>query len=104
MERTPNKSQHTELTLEKIPPPLLPGFELATFQSRVRRSNQLAIPFKSVKSDKDVANMLGFVSPWPGLERQELDEYGARPFFSQRLERRDLYLSPCFTLFGEANT
>ena len=32
MERTPNKSQHTKLTLEKkILPPLLPGFELATF-------------------------------------------------------------------------
>ena len=44
-ERTPNKSQHTKLTLEKeIFPPLLPGFELATFRSRVRRSNQQAIP------------------------------------------------------------
>ena len=33
------------LTLEKkILPPLLPGFELATFRSRVRRSNQQAIP------------------------------------------------------------
>ena len=32
VERAPNKSQHTELTLEKkIFPPLLPGFELATF-------------------------------------------------------------------------
>ena len=31
MEQTPNKSQHTKLTLEeKILPPLLPGFELAT--------------------------------------------------------------------------
>ena len=39
MERTPIKSQHTKLTLEmKILPPLLPGFELATFRSRVRRS------------------------------------------------------------------
>ena len=45
LERTPNKTQHTKLTLEKkIPPPLLPGFELATFRSRVRRSNQQAIP------------------------------------------------------------
>ena len=45
VERTPNKSQHTKLTLEKkIVPPLLPGFELATFRSRVRRSNQQAIP------------------------------------------------------------
>ena len=40
MERTPNKSQHTNLTLEKkIIPLLLPGFELATFRSRVRRSD-----------------------------------------------------------------
>ena len=38
-------SQHTKLTLEKkILPPLLPGFELETFRSRVRRFNQQAIP------------------------------------------------------------
>ena len=44
MERTPNKSQHTKLTLEKkILPPPLPGFELATFRSRVRRfTNKLS--------------------------------------------------------------
>ena len=36
-ERTPSKSQHRKLTLEKkILPPFLPG--LATFRSRVRRS------------------------------------------------------------------
>ena len=35
-----NKSQHRKSTLEKkILPPLLQGFEPATFQSRVRRSN-----------------------------------------------------------------
>ena len=45
VERTPNKSQHTKLTLEdKILLLLLLGFELATFQSRARRSNQQAIP------------------------------------------------------------
>ena len=45
MERTSNKSQHTKLTLEKkIVPPLLPGFELATFRSPVRRSKKQAIP------------------------------------------------------------
>ena len=39
VERTPNKSQHTQLALQKkILPTLLPGFELATFRSRVRRS------------------------------------------------------------------
>ena len=44
MEGPPNKSRHTKLILEKkILPPLLPGFELATFRSRVRRSHQQAI-------------------------------------------------------------
>ena len=34
VERTPNKSQHTKLTLEKkIPPPFLPGIKLETFRS-----------------------------------------------------------------------
>ena len=48
MERTPNKSQHVKLTLEKkILPPLLPGLELATFRSRVRRSHQQATPAKA---------------------------------------------------------
>ena len=41
VERTPNKSQHAKLTLEKkFLPPLLPEFELATFRSRVRRSTK----------------------------------------------------------------
>ena len=40
-----NKSQHIKLTLEKkILPPLLQGFEPATFRSLVRRSNHWAIP------------------------------------------------------------
>ena len=40
-----NKRQHRKSTLEKkIPPPLQRGFEPATFQSRVRRSNHWAIP------------------------------------------------------------
>ena len=44
MERTPNKSQCRESAPEeKTLPPLLPGFELATFRSRARRSNQQAI-------------------------------------------------------------
>ena len=39
MDRAPNKSQHTKLTLEnKSLTPLLPGFELATFRARVRCS------------------------------------------------------------------
>ena len=45
VDRTPNKSQHTKLALEKkILPPLQPGFELATFRSRVQYSYQQAIP------------------------------------------------------------
>ena len=45
VERTPNKSQHTKLTLEKkILLLLLPGFELTTFRSRVWGSYQQAIP------------------------------------------------------------
>ena len=40
-----NKSQHAKLTLEKkILLPLLPGFELATFRSRFRRSYQQKLP------------------------------------------------------------
>ena len=40
-----NKSQHRKLTIEKkILPPLLQGFEPATFQSRVWHSNHRAIP------------------------------------------------------------
>ena len=45
VERTPNESQHTKLTLKKkILPPLLLWFELTTFWSQVRHSNQQAIP------------------------------------------------------------
>ena len=44
-----NKSQHRKSTLEKkILPPLLQGFEPATFQSRVRRSNHWAVPARLV--------------------------------------------------------
>ena len=40
-----DKSQHRKLTLEKkILPPLLQGFEPATFQSWVRRSNHSSYP------------------------------------------------------------
>ena len=40
-----NKGQHRKSTLEKkILPPFQQGFEPATFQSRVRRSNHWAIP------------------------------------------------------------
>ena len=41
MERTPNKSQHTKLTLERK---IAARFELATFRSRVGRCYQQTIP------------------------------------------------------------
>ena len=58
-----NKSQHRKLTLEKkIFPPLLQGFEPATFRSRVRRSNHWAIPAPVHTSGMFVAYL-----PW-GIE------------------------------------
>ena len=42
LEQASNKSQHTKLSLEKKILP--PGFELATFRSRVRCAYQQAIP------------------------------------------------------------
>ena len=58
VERTPNKGQHTKLTLEKkIFPPPLPGFELATFRSRVRFSNQQAIPTLSGCNDRPMSSL-----------------------------------------------
>ena len=46
-----NKSKHRKSTLEKkILPPFQQGFEPATFQSRVRRSNHWAIPAPNEQS------------------------------------------------------
>ena len=53
VERTPNKSQHTKLILQKkILPPLPPGLELATFRSPVRDSYQQAILASCEKKEK----------------------------------------------------
>ena len=74
VKRAPNKSQHTKLTLEKnILPPFLPGFELATFRSRVRRSCQNAIPAPKLvqQASKRHVRQGGFskqVSPRPQLQ------------------------------------
>ena len=55
-----NKSQHRKLTLEKkILPPLLQGFEPATFRSRVRRSNHWAIPAPQRRALPPVLGMSG---------------------------------------------
>ena len=52
-----NKNQHRKLTLEKkILPPLLQGFEPATFRSRVRRSIHWAIPVPNY-SNRTVTSM-----------------------------------------------
>ena len=49
MEGTPNKSQHTKLTLEKnILLLLLPGFKLTTFRSQVTCSYLQAVPVCSL--------------------------------------------------------
>ena len=57
-----NKSQHRKSTLEKkILPPLQQGFEPATFQSRVRRSNHWAIPAPDVTE-------LGYSGPWGTID------------------------------------
>ena len=59
MEETLNKKQHTNFTLEKkILPPLLPEFELGTFRSRVRRSNQQAIPVPLLQSQLCVLTLI----------------------------------------------
>ena len=56
VKRTPNKSQHTKLTLEKkILSPLLPGLELATSRSRVRRCTSWTIP-AHIKTKQNLAN------------------------------------------------
>ena len=71
VEQTRNKSQHTKLTLEKkIFPPLLPGFELATFRSRVRRSYQRAIQASSFSCIETFVGQISHLSnlcslqPW----------------------------------------
>ena len=71
VERTQNKSQHTKLTPEKkILPPLLSGFELATFRSRVRRSYQQATPapyvmFKSTLTGRNLFFHITFLTRGP---------------------------------------
>ena len=50
-----NKSQHRKSTLEKkILPPFQQGFEPATFQTRVRRSNHWVIPAPSTQITSDI--------------------------------------------------
>ena len=56
VERTPKKSQHAKLSLEKkILPLLLPGLELATFPSRVQRSTNKLSRIPEFPSDGSLA-------------------------------------------------
>ena len=90
VERTPNKSQHTKLTLEKkIRPPLLPGFELATFRSRVRHSNQQAID-RAIWSIFSVSFVSFFFFFWRA-QAQEKDRQNQPP--SKRLIHCSWYTS-----------
>ena len=76
VEGTPKKSQHTKLTLEKkILPLLLLGFELATFRSRVRRSNQQAIP--SNVTNYSILAISSYVSdpPYVHTDKQTMDSF-----------------------------
>ena len=74
-ERTPNKSQHIKLTLEKkILPPILLGFELATFRSRGRRSYQQAIqaPHAFDRTQQNIAMSFTFCNPSCGFSSSKL--------------------------------
>ena len=65
-----NKSQHRKSTLEKkILPPFQQGFEPATFQSRVRRSNHWAIPAPTFTVSLLYTYILGVhqLIDWPSL-------------------------------------
>ena len=102
MQRTPNKSQHTKLTLEKkILPLLLPGFELATFRSRARRSNEQAIPapsvFHSVFNYNDPSEALAFwyaailpvVNKHAPLKRKRVKHPKLPPWLTKDMALRD---------------
>ena len=85
-----NKSQHRKLTLEKkILPPLQQGFEPATLQSRVRRSNHWAIP---------VHMMIHALTNYAGHQRFLWCPV-SKPFYtcseSQSFRHRCIHLSIC---------
>ena len=61
-----NKSQHRKSTLEKkILPPFQQGFEPATFQSRVQRSNHWAIPAPHIVETVILWLYKPTLWPWP---------------------------------------
>ena len=84
-----NKSQHRKLTLEKkILPPLLQGFEPATFRSRVRRSNHRARPTQwltdfeykiPVNMPDPIRKAFGYGQLWPAYSRNRAGSYTPDP-------------------------
>ena len=105
VERILNKSLNRRLTLEeKILLPLLPGFELATFRSRVRRStNKLSwLPPPMWSPDIMIKFVLLFLPVWPTNAKAKLP-YCPLPTWPpypspdsvkihKRLERTSLFL------------
>ena len=79
VERTPNKSHHTKLTLEKkILLPLLPGFELATFRPQVWRSYQQAV-LANNNDNSNNNNKEVFYSLQPEWSDSSSQKMGLRP-------------------------
>ena len=69
LERTPNKSQNTKLTLEqKTLLPLLQGFKLATFWSRSPTFLPTSYPNSPVFTSNKTTNLItSLFSSWEGL-------------------------------------
>ena len=82
-----NKSQHRKSTLEKkILPPFQQGFEPATFQSRVRRSNHWAIPAPCVCIYTDRFYIALFPLSWAGSLRSHVILHEWIAFYSAFFE------------------
>ena len=97
MERTSNKSEHIKLTLEKKILPAAPAGirTLATFRSRVRRSNQQAIPVVNVPSLQTYVPSFPFPpvppqhpNPRPWLPRSQEPFFLSAAFFSGCRQQR----------------
>ena len=81
-----NKSQYRKLTMDKkILPPLQQGFEPATFQSRVRRSNHWAIPVPDGIAPSAFFGRLGKTQFFSlGEARQTRPVHNLRPCFENK--------------------
>ena len=82
------RQEHTKLTLEKkILQPILPGFELATFRLRVRRSNQQAIPAPRSQSSQLAESLWTDAGLKSGTNSRELI-FTKKKIFKKRHEKR----------------